>query len=115
MSEARDIVYRWRWPPKGVPVCPRCGCAKIYETQRLLSGIPRHMCSACLLNFSALSGTIFSSAKKPFDFFAEAITLLSQPNWGTIGTVAKTLRVNYRTAWAITDKWVKSGGKPNAT
>ena len=45
----------------GEPVCPRCGCVRIYD----LNDNRRFKCAACLHKFSVTSGTIFASRKLP--------------------------------------------------
>jgi hypothetical protein len=62
-EKAYETFCKLRWAAKeGSPVCPRCGSVEYYNITRGR----RFKCAACRHQFSATSGTIFSSRKMTF-------------------------------------------------
>jgi transposase-like protein len=62
-ERAYETFCKLRWPETdGSPVCPRCGSVEYYNVTRGR----RFKCAGCKHQFSATSGTIFSSRKMTF-------------------------------------------------
>jgi transposase-like protein len=71
-EEARATFRAIRWAATdGEPVCPRCGCLACYEYESR----PIFKCKGCGHQFSATSGTMFSSRKLPVRDYLLAIAI----------------------------------------
>ena len=87
-----------RW--QGEPVCPYCGCKKIYRKKD-----GRYACSNCRNTFSVLVGTIFQNTKLPLIKWFMGIYLLCNSKQGISSCqLAKDLEVTQKTAWFIAQK-----------
>ena len=64
-TDEEAMLVALRWPDTaGKPVCPHCGCTKVYEACRLSTAL-RFRCKACRKDFSFTSGTLFAFHKLP--------------------------------------------------
>lgn len=89
-----------RWPAGFV--CPACGT--IGEPWRHTRG--RLVCRACRRQTTATSGTIFDKTHTPLTVrFAAAWQLTTAKNGLSSTTLAQTLGVKYRTAWAMLQRY----------
>ena len=94
-TDCFDYIARISWP-NGF-TCPRCQCAKVWETRRKLLH-----CSHCSHQSSITSGTIFHDTRKPLRLWFHVMWwMVSQKT----GASAKNLKDgmgfgSYKTAWA---------------
>lgn len=94
------VAARW---PDGEPRCPYCA------TDRTQSISTRRMwrCKGCSKQFSVTTGTVFAGRKLPFANVPSICATLTagSPNYRE---AAKSLGVDYRTAWALGKKLANS-------
>jgi len=85
----------------GEPVCPRCGCVACYE----YASRPIFKCKGCGHQFSATSGTIFSSRKLPMRDYLMAIAIFVNGAKGHCALqLSRDLGVQYKTAFVLAHK-----------
>jgi len=91
-----DYLKSVRW--NGNPVCPDCGCKKVY----CFKDKKTFKCSGCCKRFSVRVGTIFQSSQIPLKKWFLAIYLLSGNKKGIASTqLAREIGVTQKTAWFI--------------
>jgi transposase-like protein len=101
-AEAYQTFKAIRWADtNGEPVCPRCGCAAVYEfrARRIFK------CKACERQFSITSGTIFASRKLAIrDYLAAiAIFVIGAKGYPAL-QLSRDLGVAYKTAFVLAHK-----------
>jgi transposase-like protein len=101
-DEAFDTLKSIRWASsEGDPVCPRCGCLRIYD----LSDNRRFKCAACGHKFSVTSGTIFASRKLPIGDILAAIAIFVNGAKGHSALqLSRDLDCQYKTAFVLSHK-----------
>lgn len=115
-AEAAAMFAALRWADNdGNPVCPRCGCKKIYVRQSRRNFI----CAECHKDFSLTSGTIFSGRKLPLGTLLVAIEKFVAGDQ-SIRQLAVDLRISYKSAYVLARKigealYAKGFGKPQDT
>lgn len=93
-----DYLVRKRWGD--TPVCPYCGCKKVYKKKD-----GRYICSHCKKTFSVLVGTMFQSTKLPLFLWFRAIHMLVNNKQGISSCqLARELKVTQKTAWFMLQK-----------
>ena len=101
-DEACETFKAIRWASAaGAPVCPHCGCVRVYE----LSGSRRFKCAGCCHKFSVTSETIFASRKLSIRDHLDVISVFVS---GAKGYSALQLRrdldIQYKTAFVLSHK-----------
>lgn len=88
---AYESFLRFRWPPNGDPICPRCDGAEIYiyKSRRIFK------CRACNAQFSSTTGTMFSGRKLSFPQIIEVLERKQE----SMLQFSKRIGVQYRTSW----------------
>ena len=101
-DQAFDALRALRWASTdGEPVCPRCGCLRIYN----LSDNRRFKCAACLHKFSVTSGTLFASRKLPIrDILAAIAIFVNAAKGHSALQLSRDLDVQYKTAFVLSHK-----------
>ncbi|WAJ31609.1 IS1595 family transposase [Antarcticirhabdus aurantiaca] len=101
-DDAQAIFRNIRWcDTRGEPVCPRCGCAAVYEhrSRRIFS------CKACEKQFSVTSGTIFHARKLALRDILLAIAIFANSAKGHSALhLSRDLNVQYKTAFVLAHK-----------
>lgn len=101
-EEAYDAFKEIRWSETdGEPVCPKCGCAAVYEyrARRIFK------CKACERQFSVTSGTIFASRKLQLRDYLAAIAIFVNGAKGVSALqLSRDLDVQYKTAFVLAHK-----------
>lgn len=110
-----DACYAWleaaRW--RGKPVCPHCGgMDNIVKDPR-----PRHYRHKdCRKRFTATTGTILHSTKKPLQDWLYAIySVLTARKGASAMQLSKELGCQYRTAWHMLHRIREACGKGELT
>jgi len=101
-EEARQAFTAIRWADNnGQPYCPACGCASVLAYRAR----PIFKCKGCGHQFSATSGTIFASHKRPVRDYLLAIAIYAN---GAKGHSALQLSrdpdCQYKTAFVLAHK-----------
>lgn len=97
-TECRNFLAEERW--HGSPVCPYCGCKKVYRKKD-----GRHICKECKRTFSVLVGTVFQNTKLPLLSWFIAIHLLCNGKKGVSSCqLAREIGVTQKTAWFMLQK-----------
>lgn len=101
-DQAQELFRQIRWTDSGGdPVCPQCGCNAVYEYRCR----PIFKCKACGHQFSATSGTIFSSHKLPIRDYLLAISIFVNAIKGISALqLGRDLDVQYKTAYVLSHK-----------
>jgi transposase-like protein len=101
-EEARQAFTAIRWADNdGKPYCPACGCASIcaYKAR------PIFKCKGCGHQFSATSGTIFASHKRPVRDYLLAIAIYANGAKGHSALqLSRDLDCQYKTAFVLAHK-----------
>src|SRR6202167_1745018 len=101
-EEARQAFTAIRWADNdGKPYCPACGCASIcaYKAR------PIFKCKGCGHQFSATSGTIFASHKRPVRDYLLAIAIFANGAKGHSALhLPRDLDCQYKTAFVLAHK-----------
>lgn len=85
-----------RW--NGKPVCPHCGCEKVYKTNRGYKCADKE----CHKKFTVKVGTIFENSKIPFRIWFAAIYLATTHKKGISSVqLAIDLGITQKTAWHV--------------
>lgn len=104
-AQAYERFLALRWPDTaGKPVCPYCGCrvAYAFKARKLFS------CKACRRQFSATSGTIFSSRKLTYT----ELNALIEGEFANAYRASVQTGHNWKTVKANSAKIVSIGGSP---
>jgi hypothetical protein len=104
-AEVESTFRRVRWPEtEGAPVCPTCGGLDAYECRRP-SGSLRFRCSACRVDFSITSGTLFASRKLPLRGYLVAISIFCNEVKGkSMLALSRDLGTSYKAAFVLAHK-----------
>ncbi|HTD93773.1 MAG TPA: IS1595 family transposase, partial [Chitinophagaceae bacterium] len=92
----RDYLVQQRWD--GKPVCPSCGCTRVYEIDKKT----RYKCSnsECYKKFSAMVGTIFEASNVPLSKWFMAVYLITAHKKGISSyQLGRDIGVTQKTAW----------------
>jgi transposase-like protein len=102
---AEDLFRAIRWPEtQGKPICPHCGCSKIWECPRA-NGTSRFRCKACRYDFSVTSGTLFTFHKLPLRIYLAAMLIFVNEVKGKAAlALCRDLGVQYKTAFVLAHK-----------
>jgi transposase-like protein len=99
-ASARKAFFFLRWEStSGAPTCPRCGDMEIYSYKKR----PIFKCKKCAHQFTATSGTIFSSRKMSYKNYLLALMFLTKKPQSAL-QLSRSLGIQYRTAWALANK-----------
>lgn len=95
-KDCREYLAKQRW--NGKPVCPYCGCEKVYRIQER----DRYKCSSpkCYKKFSVTVGTIFEASKIPLLKWFMAIYLSTAHKKGISSyQLSRDIQVSQKSAW----------------
>lgn len=95
-KDCREYLAKQRWNDK--PVCPYCGCEKIYRIEER----DRYKCgnSKCYKKFSVTVGTIFEASKIPLMKWFTAVYLSTAHKKGISSyQLGRDIQVSQKTAW----------------
>jgi transposase-like protein len=99
-DEARCAAYlAWRRWPDGF-VCPVCSSRRV----SLLKTRPLYECLGCGRQTSITAGTVMHQSKLPLPIWFEAALCIVEGN-GSVTTLSKNLRIPYKTAWAVMNRF----------
>lgn len=104
----KKLLELQRWG--GKPICPHCGCDKVYRTNR------GYRCSdkTCFKKFSVTVGTIFENSKIKLRLWFTAIYICTSNKKGVSShQLSRDLGVTQKTAWFILQR-VREMLKENA-
>ena len=91
-----DYLEQQRWG--GKPVCPHCGCEKVYRTK---TGF-RCAGEGCYKKFSVLVGSIYENTKIPLRLWFAAIYLATTHKKGISSLqLATDLNISQKSAWHL--------------
>ena len=101
-EEARSAFAAIRWADNGgKPYCPSCGCADVLTYKAR----PIFKCKGCGAQFSATSGTIFASHKRPIRDYLLAIAIFANGAKGHSALqLSRDLDCQYKTAFVLAHK-----------
>lgn len=101
-EKAYETFCKMRWAStEGAPVCPRCGSLDHYKITRGR----RFKCADCSHQFSATSGTIFSSRKMSFTDLLTGLCLFANAVKGVSSLqFARDMGCNAKTAFVMLHK-----------
>lgn len=101
-DEAFETFATLRWTDTdGEPVCGKCGCTDVYKfkARRLFK------CSACCVQFTVTSGTIFASRKMPLrDILAAIAIFVNGAKGHSALQLSRDLDCQYKTAFVLLHK-----------
>ena len=94
-----------RWSETGgEPVCPKCGCLGAYDCRRP-NGASRWECKGCKHQFSATSGTLFASHKRPLrDYLAAIAIFCNEVKGKSMLALSRDLGLAYKSAFVLCHK-----------
>lgn len=105
-EEAFLELLKHRWPETdGQPICPRCGDDHIYryKSRRV------YKCAACAKHFTVTSGTLFHSAKLPYQKYLAILAMFSNASKGISAlAVSIAVDISYKSAFVLLHK-LRSG------
>src|SRR5580700_9090506 len=101
-DKAYETFCKMRWASNdGQPVCPKCGSVEYYKMTRAR----RFKCAGCCHQFSATSGTIFSSRKMSFTDLLMGLCLFANAVKGVSSLqFARDMGCNAKTAFVMLHK-----------
>ncbi|MDO8296059.1 MAG: IS1595 family transposase [Caulobacter sp.] len=101
-DEAFETFATLRWADTdGEPMCGKCGCTEVYKFRA------RHLfkCSACVVQFTVTSGTIFASRKMPLrDILAAIAIFVNGAKGHSALQLSRDLDCQYKTAFVLLHK-----------
>ena len=107
----RDYLIQQRW--SGSPVCPYCGCGKVYS----IEGSKRFKCGSktCYKKFSVTVGTIFEASNIPLTKWLMAIYICSSHKKGISSyQLGRDLGIAQKSAWFMLHRIRHAFGSGNA-
>jgi transposase-like protein len=85
-----------RW--NGEPVCPRCGCLRVYR----ITTRKNYSCSGCRRTFTVRYGTIFEDSKLPLQTWFTAVWLVTTARAGISSIeLGEKLGISQQAAWFV--------------
>lgn len=95
-KDCKEYLVQQRW--NGKPVCPYCGCDRVYRIEER----DRFKCASdkCYKKFSVTVGTIFEASKIPLTKWFTAIYLSTAHKKGISSyQLGRDIQVSQKTAW----------------
>ena len=88
-----DLLAKWGH----VPICPECGSADVWLDGLTEQKRVRYRCPSCDMRFSALTGTIFASAKLPLHKIMKIVEVMCHN--ASLRLIELTCEVSHSTAF----------------
>lgn len=111
-EEAQTLLRRYRWPPDGNPICPRCQSRNHYVWRRKRL---QFKCRDCHHQYTITSGTAFACRKLSYIKLIAIIEALAARKHQSLLSISRALDVQYKTLWVLARKLdaVQSGRDPS--